>query len=123
MDYVKEGMEYVPDNLFASTKIPVKTAGVKLNVNQGTLKRGTVIALDTSKKGNIADKTHTDDVVYGVLTDDTKTDEATGYVVAEVYLSGDFNAEALIFAEGTTLDDYRINLRELGIYTGAVMEG
>lgn len=124
MEYVQNGKEYVPDKLFASIKIPTKTVGIKLNGGQGILARGSVISLDTTKKGNLADKSKTSDNLYGVLADDAITGEsASDYVVAEVYLTGDFNADALVFAAGTTLADYETKLRELGIYTGAVMEG
>lgn len=124
MDYVTEGIHVVPDQLFASTKIPVKTGFVKLNGGQGILKRGSVIALDAEKKGNLADQAKTEEEVYGILTDDLVTSsEVEAYAIAEVYLTGDFNAAALSFAAGTTLAHYETQLRELGIFTDSVMEG
>lgn len=124
MDYVTEGINVVPDQLFASTKIPVKTGFVKLNGGQGILKRGSVITLDAEKKGSLADQAKTEEQVYGILTDDLVTSsEVQDYVIAEVYLTGDFNAAALSFAAGTTLAYYETQLRELGIFTDSVMEG
>ncbi|QEH67271.1 hypothetical protein QTL86_19290 [Cellulosilyticum sp. ST5] len=124
MNYVKDGEACVYDGLFASTKIPTKTKGISLNGAQGTLERGSVISLDTNKKGNLCDKAKAGDTVYGILTDTITTGvEATDYVITEVYLTGDFNAARLVFAEGTSLSDFETQLRELGIFTDAVMEG
>ncbi len=124
MDYVTQGITVTADQLFASTKIPVKTGFVKLNGGQGILKRGSIIALDAEKKGSLANHTKTEEQVYGILTDELVTSsEAADYAIAEVYLTGDFNAAALSFAEGTTLAHYETQLRELGIFTDCVMEG
>lgn len=118
---IQSGATYEPDSLFISNKVQVLTKGV--TIKQGVVaKRGGVITLDaTTKKGALADKTRTTDILEGILTDDVDTTE--GDVISTVYITGDFNAEALSFTEGTTLVDYEMELRKLGIYTGTVKEG
>jgi hypothetical protein len=118
---IQNGLSYEPDSLFVSNKVHVLTKGIL--IKQGTIaKRGGVIALDeASKKGTLADKTRETDRVEGILTDNVNAAEAD--VIATVYITGHFNAEALSFAEGTVLGDYEMELRKLGIYTGTVKEG
>lgn len=124
MEYVKDGEGYVPDKLFTSIQIPAKVSAISLKGAQGTLLRGSVIALDTNKKGGLLDKENITDVAYGILTDDIITGTTiTDYVIAEVYVTGDFNSDSLILAEGTTLEEYATELRKLGIYTDTIMEG
>ncbi|MHC1747442.1 MAG: head decoration protein [Cellulosilyticaceae bacterium] len=118
---VQKGPTYEPDSLFVSNQIAVLTKGVTL-AKGVVAKRGAIITLDgTTKKGNVADKARTTDIIYGVLTDDV--DATVADAIATVYITGHFNAESLSFKAGTTLDDFEMELRKLGIYTGTVKEG
>lgn len=122
-NFIQNGEQFVPDKLFAGNQIPVLVKGVSLKGAQGKLERGTVIALDDDGNAGIADKIKTTDEIYGVLTDDVTTDEEpTDLTIAEVYITGYFNSEALKFVEGTTLKDFELELRKLGIYTDNVKE-
>lgn len=118
---IQNGPTYEPDSLFVSNQIAVLTKGVTL-AKGVEAKRGAVIALDaTTKKGNVADKARTTDIIYGILSDNVDATELD--TIATVYITGHFNAESLSFKEGTTLEDFEMELRKLGIYTGTVKEG
>jgi hypothetical protein len=117
---VTNGPTYEPDHLFVSSKVAVLTKGI--TIKEGVVaKRGSVIALEAdTQKGIVADKTSTGAVLQGILTDDVNASE--GDCIATIYLSGEFNADALMFAEGTVLADYEQELRKLGMYTQNVKE-
>lgn len=120
-DLVQNKGEFIPDSLFVGNEVPVLTRGITLN--KGVVaKRGAVLALDaTSKKGVLADKSNADNLVIGILTDNV--DATGGDTITTMYITGHFNSDALVFAEGTTLTDYEVELRKLGIYTDTTQGG
>lgn len=84
-------------------------------------KRGSVIAMVTAeKKGALVDSTKTDgsEIPYAVLAEDT--DAANSDVVAPVYLSGEFNQDALIFGENDDASIHKAALRNINIYIKTV---
>lgn len=98
--------ELTPDNLFAS--VDVKQIVQTVTIPSGTMKRGTVV--DAS--GKIL---NTGLTAYGILCDDV--DASTGPVVAEIYVAGAFNKNALIVADGYELSASDIKaLRDGGIF-------
>lgn len=115
------------NQIFAGNEVAPMIKGVKLKTGQGILKRGSVVGLITeSGLSLLVDKAATDgsQKAVGVLADDVDTTaegEETS-VLAQMYITGVFDGEALIFAEGTTISDYEKELRTLGIYTKTVQD-
>lgn len=105
-----------PDNLIAGENVPIQVKGVTI-LKSGAIKRGSVLGIVTaSGKAVLADKDAVDgskDAKY-ILADDVDTTAAD--VVAQCYVSGLFNREALIFAEDNTAADHEDNLRQYGIF-------
>ena len=98
--------EMTPDNLIATTE--VKQVVQSITIPSGTLKRGSVV--DAS--GKIL---NTGLTAYGILCDDV--DASAGSVVAEIYVTGAFNKNALIVADGYTLGATDLKaLRDGGIF-------
>lgn len=97
------------DELMGGPEIPVLTKNVTLK--RGTAyKRGMLLTAKTSQvsataKGEVADY---------VLANDT--DATGGDTIAMVYVSGRFNREKLIAAEGDTVDAHEAELRDKNIY-------
>lgn len=99
------------DNLFASASMKILTGSGVVASGAGVLKRGTVVAMDGTKLVAMT----TGKTPYGILTDDV--DATAGDTVAEVYLTGHFNKNALIVASGYTLTASDIQeLRKAGIF-------
>lgn len=104
------------DNLIAGNTIPIHTASATIAAAEGKLVRGTVLAAgaDGKLKQLATESASASEVPYGILCDDV---DATSEAVAEVYVSGQFNANAL-----TTKADYNMTaadikaLRDGGIY-------
>lgn len=98
--------ELVHDNLIAN--VDVKQIVRSISIPSGTLKRGTVV--DATGKALATGLTP-----YGILCDDV--DASAGAVVAEVYVTGCFNKNALIVAAdyALTADDIKA-LRDGGIF-------
>ena len=98
--------ELVQDNLIAS--VDVKQVVQSISIPSGVLKRGTVV--DATGKALT-----TGLVPHGILCDDV--DASTGAVVAEVYVAGAFNKNALITAGDYALTAENIKaLRDGGIF-------
>ncbi len=98
--------ELTQDNLIAN--VDVKQVVQSISIPSGTLKRGTVV--DVSGK-----VLNTGLTAYGILCDDV--DASAGAVVAEIYVAGAFNKNALIVADGYTLSANDIKaLRDGGIF-------
>lgn len=106
----------VPDNLIAGNTIPVLTASATIAAAEGKLVRGTVLASGTDGKLKqlATESAGASEVPYGILCDDV---DATSEAVAEVYVSGQFNANALVTkaAYKMTAADIKA-LRDGGIY-------
>lgn len=118
---VQDGATYIPDSLIVDGNVPLLHKGIA--IKKGIIaKRGTVIAIDeATTNGVVADKAKAENIVVGVLTDDV--DATEGDAVTTMYITGHFNKDDLIFAEGTILEDYEMELRKLGIYTETVKGG
>lgn len=106
MQYNERIGELSQDNLIAN--VDVKQVVQSISIPSGNLKRGTVV--DATGKALT-----TGLVPYGILCDDV--DASAGAVVAEVYVAGAFNKNALIVAGDYTLTAENIKaLRDGGIF-------
>ena len=105
--------EMKSDNLIASIHTKQITASGTFASGAGVVKRGTVVALSDGSLSVYGGAEGT--APYGILCDDI--DATSEDVVAEVYLTGYFNKNALIVAEGYTLSADDINaMRNGGIF-------
>lgn len=114
--------EFTPGKLIADNAIPTIAKGVKIASGQGNLKRGTLLgaaADGTYKVTGSADGNATIGCDC-ILTDDVNATDAA--VVSNAYVSGTFNRDAIILAEGAAITTYETELRKLGIYLKAVQE-
>ncbi len=104
---------YTPDNLIADNNHALATATVTVLSGEGKLVRGSVLMRDTNNKFVLADTSAgTAEVILAEDVDATSAD-----TVANVYVSGDFNTEALTVSSGYTLTEADIvNLKNAGIY-------
>lgn len=96
---------------------PVKTRTITLKQPTKALLLGSVIGLATAdKKGALLGKSAGDgtEKVYGILLHDV--DKAEADVPAVVAVTGEFVEDHLIFAEGTTADDVRLQAEDRNIY-------
>lgn len=100
---------FTPDNLIAGNQVPLLTKAIKLEVGEGTLKRGSII----SATGTLANVTTTD--IDGILTDDVVLDNGNT-ADGTIYITGEFKSACLTTAEDTTPSNFERELRILGIY-------
>lgn len=129
--------EFRPDSLIAGNQFPILTDGIGLKAGQGVLKRGTLIMKGTDKAGYIAGSTVTvtagegesavtsdmEMKVHGILTDDfdTGTDGSADNIPATVYLTGEYNREAVIVAgKDNPVENYEDDMKKTGIYLRTV---
>ncbi len=125
--------EFTPDSLIASNEFPILKEGIGLKAGQGVLKRGSLIMKGADKAGYIAgtvvkalagegENAETADMqmkVFGILTDDIDTgeDNTADNIPSTVYLTGQFNREAVLFAgENVSVDDYEYEMKGVGMY-------
>lgn len=98
------------DNLFGGPEIPVLTKNITVT-GGAALKRGSLLTLDASGKYTLTAKGAVASAILAYDADATKADaEATAYV------TGRFNREALIVADGDTADAHEEELRSPGIF-------
>ncbi len=131
MQMFKQVGEFTPDSLIASNEFPILKEGIGLKAGQGILKRGSLIMKGADKAGYIAgsvvkvkagegeDVTDLEMKVYGILTDefDTGIDAAADNIPATVYLTGQFNREAvLVTGENASVDSYEYEMKGVGMY-------
>jgi hypothetical protein len=108
---------FTPDNLIAGTEVPQLVKAVSLKAAQGVVKRGTVLGIISADglaipvNNAAADGSQTANCI---LVKDVDT--TAGNVVAEAYVSGLFNRQALIFGGDDTAVDHEAKLREIGIF-------
>ena len=116
-----------PDNLIAGNDIPLVSESGTIRSGQGALKRGTVLAISTGTTGDgklvilgtAATPTTETLTAYGILADDV---DATTDAVAEVYVTGQFNKNALIVkAEYTIKTEDLMALRDGGVLVESAM--
>lgn len=104
--------EFEYDNLLAGdTKIVAEEVVIKKGE---TIPKFSVIAIDGT--GQIVTPKKDDESlkVYGILIEDV--DASKEEKVSVAYLTGEFNSNVVIFPEGTTIDDFKVTLREIGIF-------
>lgn len=108
---------FTADNLFYDASFPIQTAAVKLAAGKGVVLRGTVVGKNATDEFEMASATIE---ANAILTDDvdTGTEEGTA-IVAETYVSGSFNSNALI-VDGD-IADHAAELRKNGIYIKTVL--
>lgn len=113
-------------NLIASTEVAPMIRRVYLKSGQGVLQYGSVLGLTKDNFGILVDKIATDgsQIPIGILAEtiDTEDTEEAESVLAQMYITGVFNKDALLFAEGTAFDDMELELKKLGIYTKKMYE-
>lgn len=110
--YIEKIGEFSPDNLIASIHTKQHVASGTFASGSGVIKRGTVVSL---ADGNFSVYAGAGKTPFGILCDDV--DATAEDVVAEVYITGHFNRNALIVAGGyeLTADDIE-KLRLGGIF-------
>jgi hypothetical protein len=107
---------YTPDNLFAGHTMPKVTDSGVIAAGQN-LPRGAVLGKVTADgKLKLLDKNATDGSqnVYAILAE--AVDATSADKTAAIYLTGEFNENALILASGTTVADIKTAARALGIF-------
>lgn len=128
--------EFEPDKLISGNKQGTLTRGITLAPGQGVLKRGTLLSRNENDLGVIFTRNSTADTgknvdgdteetatqlmvcPSGILTDDADTGNSQDgdSVIAEEYITGVFNPDAVIVSEGTDIKDLTESLRMLGIF-------
>lgn len=120
--YIESLGAFAPDNLIAGNDIPVKTGSGTIKSGSGKLERGTVLALSSGTAGTgkllpLGTAAGSDETLtaYAILTD--AVDATSGDQVAEVYLTGQFNKNALKVASSYTITTADlVALRNGGIF-------
>jgi hypothetical protein len=108
------------DNLMAGGVSPVVAKGVMLKAG-GVRVRGTVLGRVGEEDGidivDVVNSTKTDgsEKPYGILAD-VAVDATTEDQRASVYLTGEFNRDALIFGGTDTVATHEPAMREVGIF-------
>lgn len=111
--YIEKLGTCAPDNLIANLNVKTIAQSVTIVAGAGALARGTVLGVNSAGKCAVLGST-TGLTPYGVLADAV---DATTEAVAEVYVAGVFNKNALVVASGYTLSATDItSLRNGGIY-------
>lgn len=117
--FSQEGV-FTPDSLHAGD-FPIRTRKLTL-VSGQNLTRGALLGIITaSGKATLALSASADgsETPNCILAEDT--DASAGDKDCIVYISGDFNSNAMTFGAGITADSAREGLRDLNIYlTSAV---
>ncbi len=95
---------YTPKNLFAGSVMPFVTDSVVIAAGQ-TLQAGAVLGMvsDTGKYV-LMDSTATDGSQNPVAILAQDVDASAGDTIATVYLTGEFNSDALVFGGTDTVD-------------------
>lgn len=116
--------EFTPDKLIADATIPLKAKGIKVAKGEGVLKRGTLlgIAEDGTYQRTDTEDTENKSTIGAdcILTDDV--DATDTEVVTTAYVTGGFNAAAILLPEGQDIKKHETALRQLGIFLHAVQE-
>lgn len=102
----KETHELTRDNLFAASQVMPVVAD-SLSIPSGALKRGTLVSAAGAAVTAAED-------VYAVLAEDV--DASAGAKVAAVYLTGEFNAAALITDGVLAVSACKVAARKIGIF-------
>ncbi|MFS0766045.1 head decoration protein [Peribacillus phoenicis] len=103
------------DNLFAGGVQPVVTDSIIVKSGQSYV-RGSVLAKGADGIAVLVDSASATASIkkpFGILTDDV--DATTENVPTTVYLTGEFNQEALVFGGTDTFNTHKGALRDIGI--------
>ena len=103
----QEHYEMTRDNLFAATQLMPVVPDSLMVAKAGLLKRGTLLDANGAVVASNAE-------VYAVLAEDVDTTDAAQS--APVYLTGEFNENALIVAEGAAVADFKASARKVCIF-------
>jgi len=109
------------DDLIVSGTFPIITDSLVI-ASGNNLTRGTVLGvINASGKGVAVDSTKSDgsQVAYAILTQDT--DATLADVLAPVYLTGEYNGDAMIFGGTDTKATHKSALRKIGIFIKTVV--
>lgn len=107
---------YVPDNLITGHKERIVTDFLIIETGQ-ILKRGSVLGIVTATgKAKLLSKVATDGSqnFYAILSENVNAENTD--VLATVFLTGEFNAGALIFSEGTIASEVKVAARMAGVF-------
>jgi hypothetical protein len=112
----KTGFEF--DNLFAGTQVqPVVADEATIATGAGVLARGTVLGRITIGGKCVAVNStlsYGAQTVFAVLAEGV--DASLSDVKAPVYLTGEFNEDALAFGGPDTAGTHRVKAREIGLF-------
>lgn len=103
------------DNLIAGGVAPKVTDAVTLVEGQLYL-RGSVLGLTDTGEATLVDSSleGTESKPYAVLSEDV--DATEGSTRGPVYLTGEFNKNAVIFGGEDTAETHEVELRNIGIF-------
>lgn len=112
------------DKLIVDGKHPIDVNVVSIAVNQGTVKRGTVLSITNTNEyivlGTALVNPQTSAKANCVVAEDVDTTGASGTVAVEVYLSGHFNKNVLLAKDGYSIAAADIeDLRTSGIFVSS----
>ncbi|WP_058953167.1 hypothetical protein [Clostridium tyrobutyricum] len=107
--------EFSPENIFAGNVMPVVTEKAVAALNQNITKLSVV---EKDAQGNIVIPSGAEidpGKAYGIASEGVVTTDETKNIV--LYMTGEFKGTSIIVPEGKTIEDYRVPLRKLGIFT------
>lgn len=115
-----------PDNLIYDSKHPIDVKNISVAANQGTVKKGTVLALTNTDEylvfGTALVAPQTSSKANCIVTEDVDTTSTGTTVNLTVYISGSFNKNALLVKTGSSLAASDIeDLRAAGIFVSSSM--
>ena len=127
--YKKVG-EFTPDKLIAGNAIPITAKGITVAKGQGVLVRGTLLGVAHDNTHKKTDTTETYEGTSGSQTDTIGADcilcedvDATSNDVTTTgYITGEYNAAAIILPEEKSIDTHAQELRKLGLYIKPVQK-
>lgn len=104
---MQETNTFTPDNLFAATQVMPVVADSLSVAKSGVLARGTLLTAAGAVVSAAAD-------VYAVLAEEVDTTDAAKE--AAVYLTGEFNENALTVGGSLSVADCKAAARKVGIF-------
>lgn len=121
----KQIYEVVPDHLVVGVRHPVDARLVKIQPTGGVVARGTLLAKIEGEDTHVilgstlANGKQTS--VCCIVATDLDTTDVTEPVYAEVYITGEFNQNKLIYADGYELSESDIDFLQMrGIFLTSV---
>lgn len=109
---MKQISELRYDNLFAGDA-EVVTEVVTIKMGE-VIPKFSIVAINPDGKGVTPAKDDETLKLYGILAEDVNATDKD--IKSVVYLSGEFNSNTVIVPKGRTLEDFKVGLREIGIY-------